>query len=179
MVYVLAAYTLTIGVLVLYGVLLQYRARIARTRLVAAHGGSAVEDPGFARGFNLGAALLAPFWALSHGLAAAGAALLAALIGFVALVAARPPSMQTATLALASLLIGGALFCGVIGNRVVAAAARAALHETKDLPATARETSSAGVAVELATRELSWAVAGTLLHTVVLPWACYFWLGPA
>jgi hypothetical protein len=166
-VYVVAAYTLTIGVLVLYGVLLQHRARIARSRLVAADGRSAIEDPSFARGFNLGAALLPPFWALAHGLAAAGLGYFVALLALGAVVAFGSPAMRIPTGLLASLLIGGALFFGAIGNRVVAAEARKA------------SDGRSGDAVAVATRELRWAVAGAVLHTVLLPWACYFWLGAA
>jgi hypothetical protein len=123
-----------------------------------------VADPSFARGFNLGAALLAPFWAFAHGMAVAGGAYLAALVALVGLVVVRSPAMQMPLWLLASLLIGGAVFFGAVGNRIVAGSAR---------------TASGGDAVAIATRELRWAVAGALLHTVVLPWACYFGLGSA
>lgn len=136
LVYVVAAYSITIGVLLVYGVLLQHRARLAGARP--------------ATGFNLGAALLAPLWALCHGQRAAGAALLALTAG---LAAAQASGQALVAALLAAGLIGAALFFGVVGNRLVAAASAQA--------------------------ELRWALAGALLHTVVLPWLCYFWLAGA
>lgn len=159
MVYVLAAYSLTISVLVLYGVLLQYRARVARARVFAAAEGrpSGAPDPDLARGFNLGAALLAPFWAFAHGRSALGAALLAA---FGALALAQARGLRLPVLLLTALSIGAALFLGAAGNRIAAS------------------RGGAGGAEGLAKQELRWAIAGAVLHTIVLPWACYFWLAP-
>ena len=159
MVYVVAAYSLTISVLVLYGVLLQHRARVARARLAVAHSGGPVgaQDPELARGFNLGAALLAPFWAWSHGLRAAGAIFLASC---GALVLAEASGLRQPALLLASMLIGAALFLGTVGNRIALSRAGGAGSEA------------------LASQELRWAIAGAVLYTIILPWACYFWLSP-
>lgn len=145
MVYVVAAYSITIGVLLIYGVLLQHRARLAGAR----KGG----------GFNLGAALLAPVWALFHGQRAAGATLLATA---VALAAAQASGLALAAALLAALLAGASLFFGVVGDRIVNAGTQA---EGGDGEPAAR-----------AQAELRWALAGAVLHTVLLPWACYFWL---
>jgi len=161
-VYVLAAYTLTIGVLSIYGVLLQHRVRVARARIAFAPGASegAGPDPGRdpGRGFNLGAALLAPLWAWAHGLRAAGAALVAAL---VALALAQANGMRLPALVLVSFLLGSALFFGVAGNRIARASAG-------PLDPAAFEA-----------RQLTWALVGVVLHTVVLPWAAYFGLAAA
>lgn len=137
MVYVVAAYSITISVLLIYGILLKHRARLA--------------DPQRAGGFDLGAALLAPLWALGHGQHAAGALLVVATI---ALVVAQAMGQELAASVLASLLVGGALFFGVVGNRLTSGA---------DPVARVRA-------------ELRWALAGAVVHTIVLPWACYFWL---
>lgn len=148
MVYVVAAYSITISVLLIYGVLLQHRARLAGAR------------PG--SGFNLGAALLAPLWALFHGQRAAGATLLATS---VALAAAQAKGLALAAALLGALLAGASLFLGVVGNRIVNAGASAAGHG-----------GVGGDPVARARAELRWALAGAVLHTIVLPWACYFWL---
>ena len=160
MVYVLAAYSLTISVLVLYGVLLQHRARVARARVIFARSGAQVgtPDPELARGFNLGAALLAPFWAWSHGLRAVGATFLATC-GVLAL--AQASGLRLPVLLLTSMWIGAALFLGAVGNRIAASRAGGAGAEA------------------LAAQELRWAIAGAVLHTIVLPWAGYFWLARA
>ncbi|MBK7949929.1 MAG: hypothetical protein IPK00_14540 [Deltaproteobacteria bacterium] len=148
MVYVVAAYSITIGVLLIYGVLLQHRARLAGAR----KGG----------GFNLGAALLAPVWALFHGQPAAGATLLATA---AALAAAQASGLALAASLLAALFAGASLFLGVVGNRIASAGSRAGGVD-----------GTGGEPVARAQAELRWALAGAVLHTVVLPWACYFWL---
>lgn len=140
MAYVVAAYSITISVLLVYGVLLQHRARLAEPRRTG--------------GFNLGAALLAPLWALFHGQRAAGAALVVATI---ALAAARASGQTLVVALLAPFLLGAALFFGVVGNRISGA--------------------DGGEPAVRARTELRWALAGALLHTLVVPWACYFWLG--
>ena len=149
MVYVVAAYSITISVLLIYGVLLQHRARLAAGARPAG-------------GFNLGAALLAPIWALFHGQRAAGATLLATT---VALAAAQASGLALAAALLGALLAGASLFLGVVGNRIASAGANAAGLDGGGADPVAR-----------AQAELRWALAGAVLHTVVLPWACYFWL---
>lgn len=159
MVYALAAYSITLGALLVYGILLQHRLRRARARA----GGVSWAELG--RGFNLGAALLAPFWALAHGQRAAGAMLLASGI---ACVAARVGGLRLPALLLGSLLLGGAVFFGVVGNRVAAGTMAAG-----DVVVTQEV---AGRAVEdFARTQLGWSLAGALLFSVVLPWAGYFW----
>jgi hypothetical protein len=101
LVYVVAAYTLTISVLLIYGVLLQHRARLAGIRVGA--------------GFNLGAALLAPVWAWFHGQRAVGATLLATC---AALVAAQGSGLRIPALVLSAFLAGAGLWLGLVGNRI-------------------------------------------------------------
>ena len=150
MVYVLAAYSITISVLVLYGVMLQHRAQVARAGM---SGGSRGASSGLGRGFNLGAALLAPFWAWFHGLRAVGATLL--LTGAV-LAFALSSGLWWPVVLLAAILVASGLVLGAVGNRIAA-----------DEPASADPAA-------FFSRQLRWALAGAVLHTIVLPWACYF-----
>ncbi|MEZ4332357.1 MAG: hypothetical protein R3F35_11420 [Myxococcota bacterium] len=154
MVYVLAAYTITIGVLLIYGVLLQHRARLARARLA---GAGLAASPEQARGFNLGAALLAPFWAIAHGQPAIGGTL---LVTWVAFAAAQASGLRLAVLLLGPLLIGASLFFGVVGNRIVAA------------------RSGGRDPIRCERGQLPWALAGAVLYAVVLPWVWHFAVGP-
>ena len=155
MIYVVAAYSITFGALAIYGVWLQARARLARIRAAGAGRDPAV----LGRGFNLGAALLAPFWAWFHGLRAFGLALLATS---VVLVFAEASGLRVAVPALAALLALASLGLGFVGNR---------------LAADRRAATAAGVdAAALIQDERRWALAGAVLHTVVAPWAGYFWL---
>ena len=150
MVYVLAAYSITISVLALYGVMLQHRAQVARAGM---SGASRAASSELGRGFNLGAALLAPFWAWFHGLRAVGATLL--LTGAV-LVFALSSGLRWPAVLLAAILAAAAVVLGAVGNRIAAG-----------------EPASADPAAFLS-RQLRWALAGAVLHTIVLPWACYF-----
>jgi len=158
-VYVLAAYSITFGVLTIYGVMLQHAARIAHVRLAS---GSAGEGVDLGRGFNLGAALLAPIWAWFHGLRAVGAALLltAVLLAWLCSSGAASGPRWPAT-SLAAILAAAALYLGVYGNRIAV-----------------RDPASTDPA-EFFSRQLRWALAGAALHTVVLPWACYFLIARA
>jgi hypothetical protein len=151
-VYVLAAYSITISVLAIYGVLLQHRVRVTRARVAGRSGGPAAL---LGQGFNLGAALLAPLWAWFHGLRAAGATLLltSVVLGFALASGLRGPVWI-----LAAVLAVAAVVLGVVGNRVAAG-----------------QTGADPEA--LLSRELRWALAGAVLHTLVLPWACYFLIG--
>lgn len=150
MVYVLAAYSITFGVLAIYGVLLQSRAQIARARLAGGGAGAAAR---LENGFNLGAALLAPFWAFSHGLRTLGFTLLATSL---VLVFAAESGLRGATLALAGILALAALGLGVLGNRL------AMRHRPGAAPA------------DFYASQRRWALVGVVLHTVVAPWAWYF-----
>lgn len=155
MVYVLAAYSITISVLAIYGVLLQHRARTARARVAGRGAGPPVA---LAQGFNLGAALLAPFWAWCHGLRAAGATLLVTGVvsGFAVASGLRWPAMG-----LAAILAAASIGLGVVGNRIAASRPAAADPDA------------------FYSRQLRWALAGVVLHTLVLPWICYFLIGDA
>jgi hypothetical protein len=146
LVYVLAAYSITVCVLLVYGLVLQHRTRIARLRLLG-------ETKALESGFNFGAALLAPFWALAHGLQAGGLALLAS-VG--ALVLAQAAGLRIAALGLAALLVGASVFLGVVGNRIAAA------------------RMDPGDPERGSARQLAWSIAGALIHTVLLPWALHF-----
>ena len=159
MVYVLAAYSITLGVLTIYGVMLQHGARIAHARLSSGSAGKGVD---LGRGFNLGAALLAPIWAWFHGLRAVGATLLLTAVSLAWLCssgAASGPRWPAASLA--AILAAAALYLGVFGNRIAVG-----------------DPASMDPAAFFA-RQLRWALAGAALHTVVLPWTCYFLIARA
>jgi hypothetical protein len=154
-VYVIAAYSITISVLAIYGVLLQHRAQTARARVAGRSGGPGVA---LAQGFNLGAALLAPFWAWFHGLRAVGATLI--LTGVV-LALAFSSGLRWPVMGLTAILAAAAVGLGVVGNRIAAG-------------------QLVGVDPDgFYSRELRWALAGAVLFTLVLPWACYFLIGGA
>lgn len=155
MVYVLAAYSITISVLSIYGVMLQHRARVARAGLSRGSGGAPDE---LGRGFNLGAALLAPFWAWLHGLRAVGATLLLTGAG---LVFAISSGLRWPAVLLAAMLTASAVVLGAVGNRIAAG-----------------KPANAGPAAFYSS-QLRWALAGAVLYTVVLPWVCYFLIARA
>lgn len=154
MVYVLAAYSITIAVLAIYGVTLQHGARVASAGLSEGRPGTGID---LARGFNLGAALLAPIWAWFHGLRAVGASLLLTDVVLAWLWSSRAErDLGWLTPSLAAILVACSLALGVVGNRIAA-----------------RGPSSADPAAFLS-RQLRWALAGSVLYTVVLPWAWHF-----
>ena len=155
MVYVLAAYSITISVLAIYGVLLQHRAQTIRARVAGRSGGKGVA---LGRGFNLGAALLAPLWAWFHGLRAVGATL---LVSGVVLAFAVASGLRWPALGLAAILAAAAIGLGVVGNRI--AAGRPGAVDPDAFYSSQRR----------------WALAGVVLHTLVLPWTCYFMIGGA
>ncbi len=166
MIYVLAAYSITIGTLALYGVLMQHRSRIhvmdqsARSR--PTHPQKTDPQPTAARpfgfSFNLGAALLSPFWMWQHGMRVAGAGLLLICLALVPLYEREwwIPSLFVAMVPLAA---GTAL--GLVGDRI------ARNHRASESP------------VEVAASQLPWALVGVGLFTVVLPWVWYFRFAPA
>src|SRR5690606_2558540 len=96
LVYVVAAYSITFGALAIYAVWLQARARLARVRAA----GSGRDPAVLGRGFNLGALLLAPFWAWFHGLRGLGFTLLATSL---VLVFAGASGLRVAVIALAAI----------------------------------------------------------------------------
>lgn len=146
LVYVLAAYSITLCVLLVYGLLLQHRARVALARLQGT-------GAGVARGFNFGAALLAPFWALAHGVPTGGLTL---LVSLGALGVALSAGLRVAVLVLTALLVGASIFLGIVGDRIAAA------HQAPLDPE------------RFSSRQLAWGLAGALVHTVLLPWIVYF-----
>ncbi len=149
MIYVIAAYSITIGALALYGVLLQHRIR------VIAHdpnlkSNSATDSP--QSGFNVGAALLAPLWMIQHGMRLPGAILLviwAALIPLYDLGTSLPFLFA----GMVPLAAGAAV--GFVGNRI------AAQHRGDESPA------------DFAASQLPWATSGVLIAFVVMPWIWY------
>ena len=150
MIYAIAAYSITVGTLALYGVLMQHRA-LVYTDLLA----SLTRTPSSASGanFNLGAALLAPLWLCKHGMRAPGGVL------FLFYLAAAPllegemwiPLLFVAIVPLAA---GAAL--GFVGNRI------AMNHRSAETPA------------EFSSSQLPWSLASVCLFAVVFPWLWYF-----
>ena len=146
MIYVLAAYSITIGMLALYCVLLQHRGRVyAGDEMTARES----VDGSWRAGFNLGAALLAPIWMWRHGLRLAGAGLLSIEVALVALYD-REMWIPLIFVAIVPLAAGAAL--GFVGNRI------ATNHLRVETVA------------ELSASQLVWAIAGIGVFTVVLPW---------
>ena len=155
MIYVVAAYTITLSVLALYAVVLQHRGRAFAADQDATR---AVRPVALPRGFNLGAALLSPFWMWKHGMRLPGSILLAFFAAMVLLYEREMwiPFLLTAMVPLAA---GAAL--GLVGNRI------AASHRGAESVA------------ELSANQLPWATAGIGLYAFVLPWAWYFlYAGP-
>jgi hypothetical protein len=151
LVYTIAAYSITIGTLALYGVMIRYRQRVAVAAL-AEVGGALARDP--RQGFNLGAALLAPFWLWVHGMRLPGVILL--------IVGLSIGPLYRFELALPLLLVAVALGAagaalGFAGNRIAYGS-----REPEDPAA-------------FAASQLPWALTGIVLHVFVLPWAFFFW----
>jgi hypothetical protein len=151
-IYTIAAYSITIGILALYGVMLQYRNRLAAVALADAGRGPA-PDP--KRGFDLGAVLWAPVWMVAHGMPWAGA-----LVGLACVApwllyewALWVPLVLVATIPLAA---GAAL--GFVGNRI--AFGRWGSRPVEGFWASQRR----------------WALTGIVLHAFVLPWVAYLTL---
>ena len=154
MIFVVAAYTITLGVLALYGVLLQHRERI----LVREVGGCRDSDGGVTGSFNIGAMLLAPFWMWSHGMRIPGAVLLGLWAGlaWLALGGIQGDMADVAFLLVSMVLLAAGAALGMVGNRI------AASHR-------GNESSTAFFA-----SQLPWAIAGVLVYTILLPWLWYF-----
>jgi len=150
LVYSIAAYTITIGTLALYGVLIHHRSRVASAALAEASGLPG-RDP--RKGFNLGASLLAPFWMWRHGLRAPASALLAVSLA-VGVLYQREMWIPLLFASMIPVAAGAAL--GFAGNRI------AADHLGIEKPAA------------FASSQLPWALAGIVLFAVIMPWALYF-----
>jgi hypothetical protein len=150
LVYVIAAYTITIGTLALYGVMIRHRQRVATAALVQ-EAGSLVPDP--RKGFNIGAALLAPFWMWVHGMRIPGVVLLVVALGMLPLAQAE---LWIPLMTLATIVVAAAAALGFAGNRI------AVDHLALEDPAA------------FASSQLPWAVAGIVLHVIVIPWVYFF-----
>ncbi len=150
MIYALAAYSVTIGVLALYLVLLQHRRREYAAALEA-RGGRGAIDP--RTGLNVGALLLAPLWMLRHGLVVPGALLLVAWLAILPLVL-RGLWLAALFVAMVPLAAGAAL--AFVGNRIAVA------HTGIEAPGA------------FSASQLPWAVAGIALYAFVLPAIYYF-----
>ncbi len=154
LIYVLAAYSITLCTLALYGVLIQHRARVyvqdQSLLQVSVHPG--VLDSG-RRGVNLGAALLTPFWMWEHGMRPAGAVLFVLCLAIVPLYQ-RELWVPLLFVAIIPLAAGTAL--AFVGNRI------AVNHRVAETGA------------EFSASQLPWSIAGIILFTIVLPWLWYF-----
>ncbi len=159
MIFVVAAYSITLGVLAFYGVLLQHRERVYGAASVGSAEATS-EDSGAIRGFNLGAMLLAPFWMWSHGMRLPGTILLGLEAGVIGLFlrGAGRGAGGIGVLLLSIVLLAASVALGVVGNRVAA-----------------RHRGAESVAAFSAS-QFPWAVAGIVVYTVVLPWAWYFFV---
>jgi hypothetical protein len=151
LIYVLAAYSITVGTLALYGVFMQHRGRIHVLEQSTSTLPSGID-------FNLGAALLSPFWMWQHGMRAPGAVL------FVLCLALGPlfeRELWIPLLFVAMVPIAAGTALGFVGNRI------AVNHRTSE------------TAAEFAASQLPWAVVGVGLFTLGLPWFWYFWFAAA
>ncbi len=156
MIYAIAAYSLTVGVLALYIGLLQHRSRTAVATLEATAeaadtAGGEASDPG--KGFNLGASLLAPFWMWTHGMRASGAILLLVELAIWPL---YQRELWLPLLFVAMLPVAGGAALGMVGNRI--AASPLGIENSADL----------------STSQLPWSLAGIVLYAFVLPWLYFF-----
>lgn len=153
MVYAIAAYTITFGVLGLYWAVLSHR----RTERVEAHAratGGRLEDP--RRGWNVGAFFLAPLWMVRHGLALPGALLLVPALAAPVLLVRE---LWTPLLFVGSLPVAAGAALAFVGNRIGVA------HTGLEAPAA------------FSASQLPWALAGIALYTIVLPWGWFFLQG--
>jgi hypothetical protein len=149
-IYVIAAYTITLSTLALYGVLLQHRGRVFEAGQGAMTIGTA---GGPHRGFNVGAALLSPVWMWAHGMRLPGAVLFVLCTAMVPFYA-RAMWIPFLFVAMVSLAAGAAL--GFVGNRIAVA------HRGVESLA------------EFSASQLPWATVGISLFAFVLPWVWYF-----
>ena len=150
MVYAIAAYTITLGSLALYWVMIQHRRRETATEL-GSHRRSTLQDP--RTGFNLGACLLAPFWMLRHGMLMPGALLLVPTVAVIPLYSLQ---LWIPLLFVGMLPIAAGAALGFVANRI--AVAHTGIEQAGEFSAT----------------QLPWALTGIVLYVFVLPWAWYF-----
>jgi hypothetical protein len=148
-IYVVAAYSITVGTLALYAGLLLHRARVLSGALSPSR-----IDP--RRGFNVGAALLAPIWMFAHGLRVPGAILLALWISMIPVYAR---GMWIPLWLMAATAVAASAALGFVGNRIVVD--RIGVRSVGDL----------------STGQWPWALAGIVSYGFVLPWLWYFLSG--
>lgn len=149
MIYVIAAYSITLGVLALYLVLLQHRRRESAEQL-ARQAGLEISDP--RAGFNVGALLLAPFWLMGHGMVPMGLLL---LVPWLAVVPLYQRELWIPLLFVAIVPAAAAAALGFVGNRI------AVKHTGLQQPGA------------FSASQLPWAIAGIVLYAFVLPWIWY------
>jgi hypothetical protein len=157
-IYVIAAYTITLCALALYGVSLQHRGRMFTAEPGTQSQGATQEDStkpadDAPKGFNLGAALLSPLWMWSHGMRGAGAVLFTL---YAAMLALAFLEMWTPFLFVAIVPLAACAVLGVVGNRI------------------ALNYRGAESLSTFSKSQLPWATGGVLLFAFVLPWAWYF-----
>jgi len=150
LVYVLAAYSITVGALLLYGALLQHRSRVQTADLEAATGAT---PHGSVKGFNLGACLLSPIWMWGHGQRVPGAIL---LLTWLAIWPLYQQELWIPLLLVTLLPIAAGAALGLVGNRIALA------HLGLESPGA------------FSASQLPWALSGIALYSFVLPWVVYF-----
>jgi hypothetical protein len=149
-IYAIAAYTITLGILSLYGVMLQHRSRVHAADLNAIQTPDALGPP---RGFNLGAALLSPFWMWAHGMRVPGAV----LFGFwAAIVPLYEMQMRLPLVFIGMVPLAAGAALGFVGNRI------------------AVEHRGAENLAAFSNSQVPWATSGIALYTVILPWLWFF-----
>jgi hypothetical protein len=152
LIYVLAAYSITIGALMFYGVILQYRRRLVE--LDSPRPSASTRSPEF----NLGAALLSPFWMWQHGMRAAGGGLFMLSLAMLPLYH-QERWISFLFVAMVPLAAGTAL--GFIGHRI------ARTHRASQSPS------------DYLASQLPWTLAGIGLYSMILPWLWYFFSAAA
>lgn len=153
MIYAIAAYSITLGVLALYLVLLQHRRRESAVEVARLRG---LEIPDPRTGFNAGALLLGPIWMLRHGLTLPGALL---LVPCVAVFPLYQREMWIPLLFAATIPIAAGAALGFIGNRI------AVQFTGLDQPGA------------VSASQLPWALTGVVVYFFLLPWIWYFTTG--
>lgn len=150
MVYVIAAYTIALCTLALYAVLLEHRGRVFAANQDSLTAESAISLP---RGFNVGAALLAPLWMWGHGLRLPGGAL---FVISTALFPLYDREMWIPLLLLTMVLIAVGTALGFVGHRIAVG------HRGAESIA------------EFYSSQLPWATVGVASYGFVLPWVWFF-----
>jgi prolipoprotein diacylglyceryltransferase len=151
LIYTIAAYSITVGTLALYGVFMQHRGHVYSDLIASSSRSASVAES--TRGFNMGAALLAPFWLWKHGMRAPGGVL---IIMCAAIVPLYERELWVPLLFVAMVPVAAGAALGFVGNRIAMNHRRA-------------ESLS-----KFSASQLPWAIAGVCLFAIVLPWLWYF-----